>query len=398
MLVKGRLTTVVVRRQAHDAARQPGEAHELVSAVVNYVNDIQSSGVYARHELLAALMQAYHADYYLAQVNNGGHSQFIGNTGAMLPTTGADALAGLKAMGAYRQHEILTEMIAWVKSNPEEAKAQNGFSVRAPLLDQLDKRFYEAERQTPMSELSAKWIASWPELRVVAADQYAGEIERLAQLNPYLKARRILHSVQQLHFQMTDPLQITVAAACGAVQPHPEVKLALHAGSNMEIGGQMCKAFGLHTDKGLRLCVFEDTGGCLYEFIKPSPLPKDASPEERKTYRPFAAGARLSMVGADRIRQFINMAEKFLCAEAIDLLLRKGGFDSKAMVTAWELIDGNASWILATGKDRVAAVVSAEGAVLTKPDRTPLLRVSRAEIDHHASQAAIGRDTMRPPK
>ena len=43
-------------------------------------------------------MQAYHADYYLALVNNGGHSQFIRNTGvAMLPTTSADALAGLRS-------------------------------------------------------------------------------------------------------------------------------------------------------------------------------------------------------------------------------------------------------------------------------------------------------------
>ena len=81
----------------------------------------------------------------------------------------------------------------------------------------------------------------------------------------------------------------------------------------------------------------------------------------------------------------------------IDLLLRKGGFDSRAMVTAWELVDGKASWILTTGKDRVAAVVSAQDAVLTKPDRTPILRVSRAEIGRHASLVATAGDTMGPP-
>jgi Domain of unknown function (DUF4375) len=398
MLVDGRMTTVVVRREDRDAANQPGNGQLLVSAIVGYVNDIQRSGVYGRHELLPALMQAYHADYYLAQVDNGGHSQFIGNTGAIqLPITGADALAGLEAMGAHAQHQILAEMMAWVKANPQEAAAQNGFSVRAPSLDQLDNRFCEAEGQTPISELSAKWISSWPQLRVVTADQYAGEIERLAQLNPYLEARRIWYSVQQLRFQMTDPLKITIAAACGAVKPHPELKLAVHAGSNMEIEGQMCKAFGLHTDRGLRLCVFEDAGGRLYEYIESTPFPESPTPENLKNYRPPVVGRRLSTVGADRIRQFVDIAENLFCAEAIDLLLRKGGFDSNAVVTAWELVDSSASWILATGKDRFAAVVFAQGAVLTKPDTTPLLRVSRAEIDHHASQVTIAQDTMRPP-
>jgi uncharacterized protein DUF4375 len=168
---EARLTTVVVRRPDHDEGRQPGNGHALVIAVVDFVNDAMHAGVYARHELPAVAMQAYHADYYLAEVNHGGHSQFIRNAGDMLALTSADALAGLKAMGAHAQYDLLTEMTAWVKANPQEAAAQNGFSVRAKLLDKLDKRFFAAERKAPMSEISASWIAGWPELRIVEADQ-----------------------------------------------------------------------------------------------------------------------------------------------------------------------------------------------------------------------------------
>lgn len=157
MMQGGRLAIVVVPRDALDAARDPENAEYLTGAVVNYVNQIQRVGVYSGHELPAVAMQAYHADYYLAQVYNGGHSQFIGNNGIkMLPTTSSDALAGLRAMGASAQHQILREMIAWVEAHPGEAALQNGFESRPAALNALDDRFYEAERQQPMTQLAAQ--------------------------------------------------------------------------------------------------------------------------------------------------------------------------------------------------------------------------------------------------
>lgn len=161
MIVGGRLTTVVVPRDALEAARELEKAEYLTGAVVDYVNEVQRAGVYTRHELPAVAMQAYHADYYLAQVYNGGHSQFIGNTGpAQLPTTAGDALAALKAMGADVQHQILLEMMEWVETHPDQAAAQDGFTQRARALKALDTRFYEAERRQPMMPLAARWIAS----------------------------------------------------------------------------------------------------------------------------------------------------------------------------------------------------------------------------------------------
>ena len=397
MMEAGRLTTVVVRRQALDGAKQPDKAYDLVYAIVEYVNHVQREGVFHARELPAVAIQAYHADFYLAQVNNGGHSQFIGNAGANLPTTSADALAGLKAMGADAQHQILSEMVAWLNANPEEAAAQNGFSVRAKLLDELDTRFYEADKQSPMIDRSANWIATWPELRAVEDDQYAAEILKLAQLNPHLAPRRIWQSTQSLLYEMTERLQLTVAVACGAVTPDPEVKLAVRAGSQMEIEGQMCMAFGVGTDNGTRLCVFEDTGGRLYEYLKSPPLPATATPEQKRTFRHMTAGRRLSTASMETILAFLEMAEQTLAAEAIDLLLRKAALEPSSAVTAWKLHDNGATWIVVSGQRRVIAATSTDRATLTQRDGTPVASVTRAEIEQHAALAATGGASMQQP-
>nr|WP_249815198.1 MULTISPECIES: DUF4375 domain-containing protein [unclassified Bradyrhizobium] len=327
-------------------------------------------------------MQAYHADYYLAQVNNGGHSQFIGNTGVeMLPTTSGDALAGLKAMGASAQHQILQEMIAWVGEHPAEAALQNGFENRAAALNALDLRFYEAEEHQPMTRLAARWIASWPELRTVEQEQYASEIARLAQLNPHLSQRRIWRSVRQISFQMTDRLQITVAAACGAVAPEPELKLMVLPGFDMEVEGQQCTAFGVKTDKGSRLCVFEEAGGRLYELATRSPT----------------VGARLSTVGIDTIGNFSRIAEQKLAAEAIDLLLRKSGLDPAATITALSVSDDHASWYAVTGNTCVLIETLGDRANVVGSDGEAALTVTRAEIERHAAEAAAGRDSLNTP-
>jgi len=392
----GRLTTVVVRRQDHDEGRQPGNGQALVNAVVHFVNDAMDAGVYTRDELPAVAMQTYHADYYLAQVENGGHSQFIGNVGDMLPLTSADALAGPKAMGAHAQYDVLTAMTAWVKANPEEAAIQNGFSVRAKLLNKLDKRFQAAEREAPISEVSANWIAGWPELRIVETDQYLPEIDRLAQLNPHLGPRRIWQGVQSIRDQLTDSLQVTVAAACGAVEPEPEMKLAIHAGSMIEIEGETCKAFGVATDKATRLCVIEEAGGRLYEFIK-NTRPTNPTREDLLNFRAMSAGARLSTVSAKTIDQFTAIAERTMSCEAIDLLLRKASLEPRPTITAWKINDDGASWILAAGQNRLIATTSTDRATITQHDGSPIAAVTRAEINRHAAEAAAGRASMQLP-
>jgi hypothetical protein len=380
MIVDGGLTMVVVPSKALEAARDPEKADHLTGAVVDYVNEIQSVGVYTAGELPAVAIEAYHADYYLSQVYNGGHRQFIGNTGlAMLPTTSGDALAGLKAMGASSQHQILQEMIAWVEAHPGEAALQTGFENRAAALSALDRRFFAAEQQQPMTQLAARWIASWPELHAVAQEQYSSEIERLAQLNPHLSHRRIWRSVRHIRFQMTDDLQITVAAACGAVRPDPELKVMVLPGFDTDVEGLQCTAFGVRTNKGSRLCVFDEAGGRLYELAT----------------RPMIVGARLSTVGTDTIQNFLRIAEQNFAAEAIDLLLRKLSLGPTAAITALSVSDDRASWCAVTGETSVLVETFGDRAQVIGSDGELVLTVMRDEVERHAADAAVGRDSLQ---
>jgi hypothetical protein len=308
----------------------------------------------------------------------------------MLLTTVGDALAGLKAMGASAQHQILQEMIEWAQAHPGEAAGQSGFDNRAPALDALDKRFYEAEEEESMIPLAARWIAGWPELRVVAREECASEIKRLAQLHPQ-QSRRIWRSVEDIRFQMTDDLQITIAAACGAVLPEAEHKLEVRAGGKMVVEGQQCMAFGVGTDKGSRLCVFEEAGGRLYEFGARSPI----SAREQAKSETSMNLRRLSAVGADTIRNFSRIAEQNLAPEAIDLLLRKLDLDPVAMITALRVSDEGAVWYAVSGETCITVATLSDRADLIGSDGKVILTVTRTEIERHVAQAAAGGERMR---
>jgi hypothetical protein len=399
-LVDGRVSTVVIPRKWFDAGSKPDGYHHLPAAIVDYVNDVQEAGVYARHELPPRAMQAFSADYYLAQVDNGGHSQFIRNAGAQLPTAVADALDGLEAMGARGQHQVLTEMAAWIRAHPGEAGAQTGFDVRAKALDALDERFYAAEREMPIVRLAARWITAWPELRVVPDDQYSSAIDQIAALNPFLGVRLIWKSVQNLRFQMTDQLQISIAAACGAVVPAPEAKIYVGGGGYFAIEGRQSLAFFVRTEKGERLCVFDDAGARLYEYAQRGAVPKpgpDLKLEDLRNFKRPEAGARLSTVNGDAIRRFVAADAETRAPEAIDLLVRKAGLGRNAMITAWKLQDSGATWIVVAGERRIVVVTSREGAELIDQNSKPILAATKAEIDRHVAEAAKGVASLRAP-
>jgi hypothetical protein len=395
----GRLVTVVVPQKWADAAKQPQGVHQLAAAVVEYVNDVQSAGLFARKELPAKALQAYHADFYLSQVKNGGHSQFIANAGGLLPVAVADALAGLEAMGAGPQRQVLSEMADWVKANPDEAKAQDGFGVRAKALDPLDERFLAAENEKPIANLAARWILGWPELRVVEDGRYALTIAELAELNPERDRRAIWANVRNFHHQLTDPLQAAITAACGAVQPEPEIKTGIGGGFFQEIDGKDCMVFVLGTAKGERVCVPGDDGARLYEYIRQSPLPQpgsDFSLQQMQDFKPPVVGRKLAELSGEVIERFIAAAVETQAPVALDLLLRQAGQGPAAMITAGMAQDGAPLWILATEQSLTIARTYPNGAQLRDVRGEPLVTLSIDDIEQHAAEVAETDLAMRP--
>ena len=232
-------------------------------------------------------------------------------------------------------------------------------------------------------------------------DQYAPAIEEIAASNPFLAPRLVWKHVQEIRYQLTDPLQIAVAAACGAAEPQPEIKTGVGGGSYREIEGEQCLAFVVATQNGERLCVTDEDGGArLYEHIQQSPLPEfgpGLTPEDIANYKPPLAGARLSSVAAETIQRFVDTANEAQVPEAIDLMLRKAGVGPEAMITACLATDGAPLWIVITEQSLTVARCFPNGAQLRDHEGNPVADVTKAEIEADVAETAAAGATMRAP-
>jgi hypothetical protein len=112
-------------------------------------------------------VNAYCALYYEAQVNNGGHGQFIGNADNDLRLFEA-ALSGLMQVGARPQAVILQHMIAWTQANHERVEGTSTTDLlREEALKPLDDQFFNENEASSIKSLIKIWLEGLPDLRVI---------------------------------------------------------------------------------------------------------------------------------------------------------------------------------------------------------------------------------------
>jgi len=381
-----RVGTVVVRRGSINTG-------ELPLAIGEFVQDAIRVGGYMPLELPPKVMQVHLLGYYVGQVNNGGHGQFMHNCGKAFQRIVADVLDGLKEIGAERQHQNLTEFVAWAAEGGEETR-----ELREKRRAGFDRRFHDAENETSIEDLSGRRIAGWRELRIVEDDRYTSAIEETAALNPLRDRRVAWRNVQSIRYQITDPLQIAIAAVCGAVEPTPETKTRVAGGFRLEIEGEQCSAHIVWTDKGKRLCVPDHEGAGLYEYHGRDRLPRRAPDEDIRKYMAHHVGVRLSAVNAATIESFLKAATDTQAPEAIELLLKRAGLNPAAMITAWKVLETEALWIAFTDARLVVARTFPDGAVLRGSDEVQLATITKADIERHAAEIEAVAATMQAPE
>ncbi|KIU44128.1 MULTISPECIES: DUF4375 domain-containing protein [Bradyrhizobium] len=382
--IGGRLTGAMVPKSSLG-----GESYDAPRAIVEFTNHIRTACQYADHELPPEILGIYCADYYLAQVNNGGHSQFVHNSGQSLSTNIQYALPGLKAIGAEEQYRTLAELNDWIIANPEAATAQDGFSSRAGDLDALDTRFYEAEQHASITDLAARWIANWSKLEIVDGERYGERLKALAAQNPNFEIRRIWRATAQNSFNLTDKLQATVAVACGAVEVEPDIKIRINAGRYIKFEGQAVVEWGVTTDKGLRYAIVHDSGGILRETVQ------DAASKSRVR----TAGRQLASVSAQMVQSFVDASDRNNAAVAIDLVMLRAGYVTTKVghpaLTAWKIEGDSATFIARVGSHNLIVRTAFDGAVLLDAADVRLLAVAKDEIAAHQAQARRGSESMQ---
>jgi hypothetical protein len=355
---------LIVKASAVDAAKTGRDAYQLVQAVVDFVNFALHEAFHVRGEIEVKALQAYHADYYLAQVNNGGHSQFVHNTNGIRELINGDALAALTAMQAPHS-DILNKMISWIVANPDEAQAQNGFEVRAPFLDELDQEFYARDKTDPMIERSSRWILTWPELQAVPDDQYKDHLTRLAQANPRSANRKVSQQISQLTKQTLDTFYVGIGLTLGVAQ-QAEVLLGIGGGAVEKINGKDEMAFYIKTSRGERKAVLDDDGCRIY-----------TDHDEL-----------LSHVKAETIAATIRVAQKSNAGPAIALMMAKLGLAGQPLsftvVPPYVLANSSDAirWQVATCAFPVMIETTNQGAtMLVFDEEQQRFTSSKAEID-----------------
>ena len=114
---------------------------QRIEGVIEYVNQL-INGFYEFDELEPAALEVYSTDYYLSQINNGGHLQFFKNDG-LKPETLQDILNGLGNMEANEHKNIFQNALHLFNQLPEalREKLLTSFSIEG--LDNKSRKVLE---------------------------------------------------------------------------------------------------------------------------------------------------------------------------------------------------------------------------------------------------------------
>ncbi len=376
------------------SAMEADDPYAPVQAVVDFINFQTNTGLYKSDELPAKAMMAYYCDYYLAQVNNGGHAQFIHNFQGAAEAVFRDVPAGLSAMGATGHAAIFADMLDAVRVD------------RAEDVERLDGVFYELEKHNPLTPMNAAWIRDWPELRVVDDERLTEALQGFAKMNPHRADRTVALGILSIENKLSDEVWLGCGLACMA-QDGIEILLQQGNGSAVEHDGVQTIEWVLQTTSGRRTGIVGADAVHLFERIEHSPPPRleDLMEEDRdavwakiEAFQPPERGEEIVRVGLETVAQVRQIAQETRAGAAIDLLLRMIGCDDTreaplGVITPPEDTPDNAPRLMALLATRepgvTRAVIYDEGAALLTMDEQVLVRADRAEIDAHWNRRAL---------
>lgn len=200
-------------------------SYALPDAVAAFVNHAIHTACYHREELPQQAMQAFHVDYYVAQVNNGGHGQYVRNSGWHQYQID-DIRAGLRAIGSDEAIALYEDLCALADRYPDafRGKASESDLVACDaFVAEADRRFFEGLGDR-LTKANSDWIRSLDCLLVLEDAQYRETMAGLPARNPEHAKRKAEAEAQAAAARDRDP--ITQACRCiGALSPPAPVRV-----------------------------------------------------------------------------------------------------------------------------------------------------------------------------
>jgi hypothetical protein len=170
------------------------EPYDIVDSSISFIN-----ALFAEHlrpeEISPDALRSYYADYYLAQVDNGGFSQFVYNS-RWAPAVVDMVREGLAAMKAEQHLKLFNESAAILdRMGPDKLKAflaseYFGTNKERDTLNAHNDRFYDLSKTEDLIALNAAWLRSLSNLRVMTADEMQAQVKRRAAALPDREERK----------------------------------------------------------------------------------------------------------------------------------------------------------------------------------------------------------------
>jgi hypothetical protein len=158
------------------------DCYALIQANIDFVNWALEEAYLVDGEFPQEARWAYYADYYRAQVSNGGHAQFVANS-RFTPIVVGNCLRGLEAIGAPDQLEIFRDLIALEGSESAD-------ELKHATYESLDSRYFGAGSTDLLVSKIDSWLRSLTCLTPLAYDAINEALEGAKRRNRFFEVRK----------------------------------------------------------------------------------------------------------------------------------------------------------------------------------------------------------------
>lgn len=146
------------------AERRAGGVDSLPDALMRFCNWCVEEARLVRGEIQPDAWPIYHTGYYVAQVNNGGHGQFAGNS-AMKPEVLDDIDAGLDKLGLDELLAVFRRFRSALEGDPALKNAAvegGGFGTIPDAIREVDDAYFASRDPARFHEEASRWMRRAP--------------------------------------------------------------------------------------------------------------------------------------------------------------------------------------------------------------------------------------------
>ena len=249
-------------------AAESSDPYELIGCNIKFCNYMLDDGQFQPVEMIQEPIWSYQVDYYLAQVNNGGHEQYVGNsgiaTGKMGPTIEATQ-RGLAAMGAHDYGAIYASLLQLLDSGRSgigRIAGAFGFGGMARGMEDLDQRFFALAGTDRLIRQNRDFLLSLRSLRLVTYATWQAELDAVVRLNPRREERASALQRERDERDASDPHIIVAKELCRRAGRGFAGWTAVNPGCKLD--GQDVHGWFMRTDQGPAVAVFVSNEALLF--------------------------------------------------------------------------------------------------------------------------------------